>query len=72
MEVCHLQHVFNCDLGLKFYMLKFWLCKSSDPRITENQNEMFMEDFQSPHGPYTNSHLIDENATQTKWQMWFM
>lgn len=69
MEVCHLEYVFGCDLGLKFYMLKFLLYEGSDPRITMNQNEIFMEDFQSPHGPYTNSRLIDEYVIQTKWQM---
>lgn len=62
--------MFGCDLGLKFYLLKFLLCEGSDRRITVNQNEFFfLENFQSPCGPYANSHVIDVNVTQTKWQM---
>lgn len=30
-----------CDLGLKFYVLKFLLREGSDRRITVNQNEIF-------------------------------
>ena len=43
--------MFGCDLGLKFYMLKFLLCEGSDRNITVNQDKMYFGGFSESPWP---------------------